>query len=169
MDRNDTIVNTGHDTDKNVHPLKKKYHSRVFSWGCGGLVIFFILLSGTNYLYNVLIPSKARRALPESASHIQEYFSGGWNSDFLRLIKAKLPKEDYEKYAESLGLTKHFDESKNGKKLRALLNMLFGGDQDWWDPPDASKTTYYDYVKERDYIEALKYSNGTIYYFATSW
>ncbi|HEY5742081.1 MAG TPA: hypothetical protein VIS99_06020, partial [Terrimicrobiaceae bacterium] len=36
-----------------------------------------------------------RRALPSSASEIQEYYDDSWNGDFVRLVKAPLPATDY--------------------------------------------------------------------------
>jgi hypothetical protein len=86
----------------------------------------------------------------------------------LRLIKAKLPEADYEDYAKALGLTNRFDASKHGD-IRNTIEMGVGGAPVWWNPPGASETTLFDHIKGDDYVQILRYSNGTVYFLVFSW
>ena len=113
-------------------------------------------------------PSAGRRALPASAIDIQEYYSGTWNGDFVRLIKARLPLEDYDAYAKALKLYERFDATKHAE-IKSMIEIGIGGAPGWWDPPRASATTYFKHVKGDQYVQALNYSNGTVYYLITSW
>ncbi len=68
--------------------------SRGVKWGCVALVVGVLSLTAILYLLDTFMPSAARRALPESATDIQEYYSDSWNGDFVCLIKAQLPEGD---------------------------------------------------------------------------
>lgn len=142
--------------------------SRGVKWGCIAPLIGILLLIAVLLLLDTFMPSGARRALPRSATHIQEYYSDSWNGDFVRLLKARLPVEDYEDYAKSLDLTIRFDESKHAD-IRSSIDIGAGDVPSWWDPPRSSDTTYFDHVKGDDYVQTLKYLNGTVYLFIVSW
>ena len=129
----------------------------------------FILLITAALLLDTFLPSGPRRALPESAYDIQEYYSdSGWNGDFLRVIKAKLPEKDYESYAKALGLATRYDSSKH-EDIKSYIDIGAGDTPVWWDPPKASVTTYFEYTKGDGYVKTLKYSDGTVYLFIVSW
>jgi len=142
--------------------------SRGVKWGCIAPLIGILSLIAVLLLLDTFMPSGARRALPSSAADIQEYYSDSWNGDFVRLLKARLPEEDYEDYAKSLDLTIRFDESKHAD-IRSSIDMGAGDAPSWWDPPRSNDTTYFDHVKGDDYVQTLKYSNGTVYLLIVSW
>jgi hypothetical protein len=142
--------------------------SRGVKLGCLAPIIVLLSLIGGLFLLDAFLPSGVRRALPESATDIQEYYSDSWNGDFVRLIKARLPEGDYHQYAKALNLSTRFDESKHSD-IRSKIDIGAGDAPAWWDPPQSSSTTYFDHVKGDDYVKTLKYSNGTVYLFITSW
>ena len=142
--------------------------SRGVKWGCNAPVLCVLSLIAILYLFDSSYPSAARRALPESATDIQEYYSDSWNGDFVRLIKARLPEGDYEEYAKALNLSTRFDDSKHAD-IRSTIDISVGDSPAWWDPPRSSGTTYFDIVKGDDCVQTLKYSNGTVYMLIVSW
>jgi hypothetical protein len=137
-------------------------------WGCIAPVICLLLVVVAILLVDAIVPSGPRRALPKSASDIQEYYSDSWNGDFVRIIKAKLPEKDYVDYANELKIPFSFDASKH-EDIRSMIDMGAGDAPSWWNPPSASETTFFDHVKGDDYVKSLKYSNGTVYLFIASW
>jgi hypothetical protein len=141
--------------------------SRGVKWGCIAPLVGLLSLIAILYLLDTFMPSAALRALPESATDIQEYYSGSLNGDFVRLIKARLPEGDYEEYAKALNLSTRFDDSKHAD-IRSMID-IWAGDAPWWNPPKSSNTTYFDHVKGDDYVQTLKYSNGTVYLLIVSW
>ena len=143
-----------------MHPLVK--------WGCLlPIVAIGVLICGA-FLLDYFMPSAARSKLPPSATQIQEYYSCSWNGDFVRVIKAKLPREEYVSYAQSLSLATLFDPAIN-HDIESEINMGVGDAPTWWTPPRASRTTYFRYEKGDDYLEVLSYSNGYVYYLVSSW
>ena len=142
--------------------------SRGVKWGCIAPVVGVLSLIAFLYLLDTFMPSAAGRALPESANDIQEYYSDSWNGDFVRLVKARLPEGDYEEYAKALNLSTRFDDSKHAD-IRSTIDIGAGDAPAWWDPPRSSSTTYFDHVKGDDYVQTLKYSDGTVYLFIVSW
>lgn len=112
------------------------------------------------------MPSAAERALPESAENVQCHHSG--LNDYVRLIKANMPREDFENYARSLKLSRRYNPSKH-KKIEGLLNVGIGDAPPWWDPPDANETTYFEHTEGHEYVRFLKYHNGRVYYMELKW
>lgn len=143
-----------------VHPAVK--------WGCLLPLITAVVLICGVLLLDRFIPSAARRKLPASATQIQEYYSNCWNGDFVRLIKAKLPRQEYAKYAGSLNLASLYDPAIR-QDMEGTINMGIGDAPSWWNPPTASGTTYFEYKKGNDCLQVLSYSNGYVYYLVTSW
>jgi hypothetical protein len=142
--------------------------SRRVKWGCVAPVVGVLALVAILYLLDAFMPSAARRALPGSATDIQEYYSGSWNGDFVRLLKARLPEGDYEEYAKALKLTTRFDEAKHAD-IRSMIDISSGDAPAWWDPPRSSGTTCFEHVKDDDWVRTLKYSDGTVYLLILSW
>ena len=133
----------------------------LIAFGFIGLVALFVV--------DDIVPSAARRALPDSADSVREYYSDAWiNPDFVRLVKAELPSEDYPRFATALGLTQRFDPVIHGD-MRSTLEMGIGDAPEWWDPPSATTTTYFDHVEGGEFVEVLRYNNGTVYYLVSSW
>lgn len=118
-------------------------------------------------LLDAVVPSSARRALPSSASEIQEYYDDSWNGDFVRLVKAPLPATDYAEYARRLGLSARFDPTLH-HDIASYVNMGIV-DAAWWDPSGATTNTYFDYKKGDDYLQVLSYKDGYVYFKTVSW
>jgi len=130
--------------------------------------IALVVLICAVLLADRFIPSNARRKLPASATHIQEYYSDCLIGDFTRLIKAKLPQQDYAKYASNVNLESLFDPV-NHQDIESTINLRFGDAPPWWNPPKASGTTYYEYKKGDVFLRVMSYSDGYVYYLMTKW
>lgn len=113
------------------------------------------------------MPSAARRALPGSATDVREYYSDSWNGDYVRCVRARLPEADLPLYAKHLGLTERFDPVAHAS-IASMINMSFDG-PDWWTPPQAGPTTYFQHKRGDDFLEVLKFSEGYAYFVSTSW
>jgi hypothetical protein len=95
-------------------PVKQKVNPWL-KWGClTPVAVAFALFLGV-YLLDTFMPSGAGRALPESATEVQEYYRDSWNGDYVRCLRAKLPEADFPLYAKNLGLTERFDPAAKSK------------------------------------------------------
>jgi hypothetical protein len=142
-----------------LHPAVK--------WGCIVPIVPVIIAVIVLLILDRAVPSVPRSKLPPSATDIQEYHSDSWNGDFVRLIKAKMPPEEYTGYARRLKLATLFDPAIH-HELKSLVNMGIGGAPKWWNPPSASASTYFEH-KKSDFLQVLSYSNGYVYYLVASW
>ena len=137
-------------------------------WGCLAPVCALTILIISVAALDALLPSSAKRSLPKSASNIQEYYSDSWNGDFVRLLRADLPEQDYEIYTRSVNLSESYDPTKHAD-IKTMIEMGIGDAPSWWTPPPASDTTLFEYQRGDDYLRVLSYSDGTVYYLITSW
>ena len=147
--------------------MKRKINPYL-KWGCLtpiGVIISMILAI---YLLGNFLPSKIRRALPKSATEIQEYYSDSWNGDYLRCLKARLPENDFPIYAKNLGLNEQFDPIANAD-ISSVINMSCSDTLAWWTPPPASRTTFFKFEPTNDFLEIISYSEGYAYYVSASW
>ncbi|EDY16070.1 hypothetical protein CfE428DRAFT_6395 [Chthoniobacter flavus Ellin428] len=143
---------------RNLNPLLK--------WGCLiplGVVLPLVFAA---MALDRFLPSAARRALPASASDVQEYYSG--TVDYVRCLKAKLPEGDVVLYARNLNLTSRFDPVEDAK-IASMVNIGIGDAPKWWNPPSASASSYFRYAPGKERVEVLRYSNGYVYYLVTAW
>ena len=129
-------------------------------------IIILLLLIGAIVFIDDLIPSKAQKALPNSATNILEYYSG--TVDFVRLLKADMSRTDYDLYADNLKLTTQFSPNEHAD-IRSTIEAGIGDAPDWWDPPSASSSTYFKYRKGEEYLNVLYYENATAYLMFLSW
>lgn len=137
-------------------------------WGClTPLAVVVFLVAGAAVADRVL-PSVARKALPMSATNVREYYSGSWNGDYVRCLKAKLPEADVPTYAGNLGLTNRFDPVAHGS-ISGKINTGIGGAPSWWTPPQASPSTYFNYTPGKDGLQVLTYSGGYVYFVSAVW
>ena len=135
-------------------------------WGClTPIALFFALILGV-ILLDAYMPSPDRRALPGSASEVQEYHSSSWNGDFLRCIKAKLPESNFPTFARNLGLTQRFDPVRHAH-IAHRINVGVSHEVAWFTPPLAGPKTYFKYDPSRQSLMVLTFSDGYVYYLAT--
>ena len=71
-------------------------------------------------------------------------------------------------FAKRIGLTQKFDPTAHAD-IKSVIEMGAGDAPNWWDPPAASSTTYFEHARGDDYVKTLYYSRGTTYLFITSW
>ena len=127
-----------------------------------GLIILAILVA------DKVIPSRARRALPDSATDIQEYYAdAGFNGDFIRILKARLPESDFQRYAVNLALTK-YNPSIHGSEYDTI-HISIGDVPKWWDEPRNIDNCYFNYIPEKEYITRITWNNGWVYFMALAW
>ncbi len=144
-----------------------KQNNPWLKWGCLTPIAAILALILAICLLDAFMPSAARRALPGSATVVQEYYSDSWNGDYVRCVRAKLPEADFPLYAKHLGLTERFDPVAHAD-ITNMINMSFDV-PDWWAPPQAGPTTYFQYKRGDDFLEVLKFSEGYVYFVSTSW
>ena len=143
--------------------------SSVAKWGCWTPIVLLVLLHVVGYVGMEIKTSKGKKALPSSATNVEEYLSHGFiGTDHSRLLKADLPEESYSEYAQSLGLTTCFD-SDTHSNIEGVLNMSVGGSPTWWNPPRVAENTYFDHIPGDDHLKVLRYYEGSVYYLKLSW
>ena len=107
-------------------------------------------------------PSRARGALPWSATEINEHYDG-LASNFTRLLRAEIDEDDFDSCATSLGLTEHYANSP-------VPNMSWPRcSESWWNPPASMQNVRYEPIEREDYSVMAAYSDGYVYFAATSW
>ncbi len=115
------------------------------------------------------LPSKARRALPDSATDVQEYYyDSGFIGDFTRIIKARIPAHDFQNYARNLGL-QHKYNPKTHKAEYDSLKMKIGNMPVWWDEPNNLDNCYFQHTPGDEYFERIKWQDGWVYFIAFAW
>jgi hypothetical protein len=137
-------------------------------WGCLYPTVAVVALILGVFYWDRFVPSGPRRALPRSATEVQEYYRDHWNGDFVRVIKARLPEADVPRYAKALGLTERFDPVAH-REISSRINSLRNvAGQPWFTPPQADATTYLDHKRGDDYFQVLWYGDGFVYFIALS-
>jgi len=122
------------------------------------------LLIIPNLLVRV-IPSKARRALPESATDIHEKYNGCACYDFSRILKAKLSKEDYLKFVGNYGGLTKYKKEVHGDDILAKINCGYGQAPDWWSENNRQVDEGYFLSESGDYFVRVKYIDGYLCFF----
>jgi hypothetical protein len=135
-------------------------------YGCLGPILMLGLLVIGGCIYDKFAPSQARKALPTSASEIQEYHHE-IGFDFCRCLKAKLPKEDFANYAENLGLKKDYATGQSTSDPVAIqLNDHFPA---WFDAPGVNTATTVKYNNGAAWVAVVQYKEPYVYYFIFDW
>ena len=112
------------------------------------LLIFVSLIGGC--LAWALGPSRVRSALPWNATEIEEHYDG-LASDFIRILRARIDEDDFDSYAQRLGLTEKYAENP-------ATNIHWPTcDQPWWNPPDSLDNVRYEPIELDDYLVIATY------------
>ncbi len=138
-------------------------------WGCLTPILAVVALFTAAYVWDKFVPSSVRRALPESASEVQEFYHESGNGDFSRFLKAKLPESDVPLYAKHLGLSARFDPKVVGGRSLDSFVIALPEIKSWWNPPAENASTYINYDPGHDLIESLRYADGYVYFHASAW
>ena len=137
-------------------------------WGCWIPVFLLLLLPFSGYVVQEIRISDGRKALPSSAGNVKEHLTHGWvGGDFWRLLKCRMPEEQYSDYAKSLGLYRRFDPVRD-HELARTLNMRIGDAPAWWNPPAVDSNTYFEHEPGDDHLRVLRYHSGHVYYLVVS-
>ena len=133
------------------------------------LIVFSMLIIVLFCLWAAdrLTPSLARRALPASATSVQEYYSdSGFNGDYLRCLRARMPESEMPEFATKLGLTQRYDPKRDAK-----LPIRFAVDPgvSWWHQPASMEGAYFEYTPGSESFSMAMYQDGYVYYMATAW
>ncbi|EMI47486.1 hypothetical protein RRSWK_00006 [Rhodopirellula sp. SWK7] len=114
--------------------------------------------------YAIYGPSRARGALPWSATNIHEHYHDfGIIPDFTRLIRANIAEDEFDRYATRLGLRRSY--STDPEPMVGWPRC----DEPWWNPPDDLTDARYDYSDGDDYYAIAVYHDGSVYFAATAW
>jgi len=119
----------------------------------GAGLLHVILVAGAAwYGWYVLTTRHAVRALPWSASDVQEHYvdSGFPLYDYTYKMKARMPEEEFPAYVRRLGLPR--------LKRSVYWNAWDPGNPPWWDP-SASMSNTYGYQEQM-----VKWEKGFVYY-----
>jgi hypothetical protein len=81
--------------------------------------------------------------------------------DFDYYLKAKMPREDFEPYCATIGLTPHFPGRVYTDGDRLSWRSWSYHEVDWWDPSESEEGTYVS-QEGHDWVFA-KYENGEVY------
>ena len=137
--------------------------------GCLTVIIAISVLFIASDLTRRFGPSRARRALPSSAQEINEKWMGlGFFGDFSRVLKARLPEEDYSAFVKNLGLETQFDPVLHDGTNRIPVNIHVGGPK-WWNEPQDLENCFFVYEPEHDYVCRVQYRNGFVYFTEAKW
>ena len=113
--------------------------------------------------------SYMRQQLPPGVSEIKEYYRDtGLSGDYIRLLKARGNKEDYEQLAKNLELTQKFSEALNRDDVY-VEDRPIDNPPNWWDEPINGKDFYFNIDLEKEYQMRLKWKDGWIYVATISW
>jgi hypothetical protein len=117
------------------------------------------------WLVDTSEPSGAVRNLPKDATDIREYyFEAGMTSDYTRLVKAKIPKDEVHEYARKVGAI-HKEEGRAGHDYLSWITSGGGiSIPDWWDPKEPPMY----YIHEGDTRILVGWENGFVYFDALS-
>ncbi|MCB1226490.1 MAG: hypothetical protein KDK99_11810 [Verrucomicrobiales bacterium] len=130
------------------------------------MIIFFVGIA----LYNKVSPSAERRALPESATEIEEYYwEGGFMAqDFTRCLKAKIPRSEFAAYAHRLNFPHRYVKGEN---IESKTGLDFGPGlaRPWFDPPRAVEADDVYYDSGQTYAATLKYKEPYVYLIIVDW
>jgi hypothetical protein len=129
-------------------------------------IALFLALLLLAFVAERIPPSGPRKALPKTATEIQEYYSGALNGDCLHLIKARVSEVDYHLYAAHFGVSRHFDSVGHAYYADAI-NRELNPKPTWWESPRADALTYYSLGESHRYV--LRYSSGYLYYMYDRW
>lgn len=108
-----------------------------------------------------------KTALPETAVEVKEwYWQEGFLPDYEYYLKAKMSKQDFLKYIDTLKLVPYSDTLKfEDDILWSGLSGLFRDNvKDWW-LTDENKDSSYVWNKGQEWNTA-KYVNGCLYFYA---
>jgi hypothetical protein len=112
------------------------------------------------------MPSLARRSLPWNATDIHEYYKEArFGSDFVRCLKARIDKEDFDAYAKRLGLTETYDRDKHAD-LHMQWNMCR---EAWWDPPNTLDGVRFEPTNGESFFAMAAWREGYVYFVVFSW
>lgn len=128
------------------------------------MLVFIGLLITPNIIVRIL-PSRAKLSLPQSASCIHEKYIGCVHYDYIRFLKAKIPKDDFINFINEYGMLTKFDlqaHSYVSEKMRINFKRVAPY---WWDADcNDISNCYFIYRSEDDYFVCVKYQNGWLYY-----
>ena len=113
----------------------------------------------------LLIPSRARRALPWGASDIREYYTDSrFGSDFQRCLRARIDESDFDAFADRLDLLRTYTKDDSDLPLNWTAC-----DEPWWTPPDSLLGARFQHTDGDDYFALAKYHDGYVYFVAFGW
>ncbi len=135
-------------------------------YGCLVPVAILSALIIGGCIYDRVAPSAARKALPPSATEIQEFYRGA-GFDFIRCLKAKLPQSDFEAYAKSLSLTKSYTAGQDTSDF-VTMNIT-GHFPEWFDPPGVDRASAVKYESGGAWVSVLQYHEPYVYFFVFDW
>lgn len=111
-------------------------------------------------------PSLARRSLPSNATDVHEHYEDArFGSNFVRCLKAKIERNDFDEFATTLKLTEMYDAT-----LHSDLGMNWGlCDEPWWTPPDSLDGVRFQRANGESCFAMASWHEGYVYFAVFAW
>ena len=142
---------------------------RVALTGIGIFAALPFVLVGGLLIADKVIPSNVRKALPNDATDVHEYYEDNkFFGDFARYVKAKIPESEMPEFARKLSLSRRYSPHM----VKANFPLDFDGETGigaWWHPSPALDSAYIEIGPGTEAYSIAKYENGYVYFKATSW
>jgi len=111
-----------------------------------------------------ILPSRARRALPRSATEVKEEYDGCVFWDFARILRAKLPEADYQLFIRNYGGLKEYDPAIHSDDILVMINCYYGQPPHWWNENYKRVDGGYFLSEPGDHFVRVKYCDGWLYF-----
>lgn len=127
------------------------------------IALTFVIVAGN------MVKAEAIKALPPSAENIREFHNETEDkSVFFTGIKAELPEQDLATYVQNLGLSQQYNSAIHVNLLDEI-NVHYSDVPDWWDEPEAMNVCYFHHDPYNKQLVRVKWHNGWVYFFSSSW
>ncbi|MBC7808772.1 MAG: hypothetical protein H7145_21780 [Akkermansiaceae bacterium] len=134
-----------------------------------GVLLLPVFLLSVAVVLGSMIPSPAQRALPATATHVQEYYDSDlFSGDYTRFIKARIPEKEVAIFANKMGVSERYSARKHAN----LPVVIPSGDAPWWNPWNPTtrlEGALFSCPPGKDKSVVALYSNGYLYYCEYKW
>lgn len=127
------------------------------------LAILAVTSFGLAWVWHEMNVWPQRRALPESASDVHEWFwDDGFLPDYSYYLKARIGPDEFRPYVGKLGLAPYRQPPKyEDGDFRINWRSRGSFHEDWWKPSDSLDNTFVSV--DGQYWAYAKYEDGYVY------
>lgn len=133
-----------------------------------GIAISLILIAGSLAYFGVFTQDEISSGLPSDAKIVKVYRSGGFgNGDYIYAMKAKIERNAFLKYVQTLGLSNAVEDPTSVIGFNASQDDVPSSMKAVWDEPAIPDLKYYA-MRNRSFVR-VTYSCGYLYYYSRGW